>query len=155
MHLVRVLRLLLGVAFAGLLFGQLRLLPAVYDDWVRDAPELTGTGWLLPAAIALLLCVQVVVVCTWRLLSLVAQDRLFSDDARIWVDLVVAAVAAAELLLLAVFAYVMVPGGPSSQAGGLLLLLLLTGAVVGLLVVVLRAMLRQATTLRVELDAVV
>ena len=154
-RLVGALRLLLALSFVVLLALQLRVLPAVYDDWVRDAPELTGTGWTLPAAIAGLLCVQAVVVCTWRLLSLVAQDRIFSADAQVWVDVVVAALAVAELVLLALLGYVLVPGGPSSQAGGVLLLLLVAVAVVGLLVVVLRALLRQATVLRVELEAVV
>lgn len=38
------------------------------------------------AAVVGLLCVQVVIVCTWRLLDMVRADRIFSQAAFRWVD---------------------------------------------------------------------
>ena len=155
-RLVGVLRVLLGLAFAALVVAQLRVLPAMYDDWVRDlSPELAHPAWLLTVSVLVLLCVQVVIVCTWRLLTMVKDDRIFSDDALVWVNVIVGAMAAAWVLLLATFLYVVGPGGPGGLAAVLLVLLLVAGAVVGLLMVVMRALLRQATRLRTEMEAVV
>ncbi len=157
-QLVGPLRVLLGLAFLALLAAQLRVLPAMYDDWVRDAPELADSGWLLTVAVLELFCVQVVVVCTWRLLAMVADDRIFSDDSFVWVNTIVAAMAAGWLVLLAAVGYLAVPGGPSELSAATVLVLVLAlvaGAVVGLLMVVMRALLRRATTLRTEMEAVV
>ena len=64
------------------------------------------------------------------------------------------AIAAAWATLLAVFLYV---GFTADDPGApMLLLLLLTGiTVLGLLMVVMRALLRQATTLRTDMEAVI
>jgi hypothetical protein len=153
-RLVRPLRVLLVLAFVVLLAAQLRVLPAMYDDWVRDAPAPAPSPGLLTAGILLLLCVQVVVVCTWKLLALVAADRIFSDRSLVWLDTTLGAVAAAEVLLAGALAHLLLRGG-SPGLSGALLIVLVAGAVLGLLVLVLRSLLRQATTLRVELEAVV
>ena len=152
-RLVRPLRALLALAFLVLLAAQLRVLPAMYDDWVRGVPD-PPSPWLLTAAVLVLLCVQAVVVCTWRLLGLVAQDRVFSDRALVWVDTTLGAVAVAELLVAGAFLHLVLREDAVGLSGALLVVLV-AGAVLGLLVVVLRALLRQATTLRVELEAVV
>jgi hypothetical protein len=151
--LVGALRVLLAGAFVVLLAAQLRVLPAVYDDRVRGSAERAGSGGLLTVAELVLLCVQVVVVCTWRLLTLVEQERIFSEQSFVWVDVVLAATACAELLVLGALVAVADPDRPVVIAAGALLLV--AGAVTGLLVVVLRALLRQATGLRTELEAVV
>ena len=100
------------------------------------------------------LCIQVVVVSTWKLLTLVKNDRIFSDASMAWVNAIVWAIAAAWVVLLGVFLYF---GFRASDPGlPLLLFLMLTGvAVLGLLMVVMRALLRQATTLRTDLEAVI
>ena len=153
-RLVGPLRLLLATCFVVLLAVQLRVLPAMYDDWVRDASEPVPSAWLLPAAVLVVLCVQVVVVCTWRLLAMVAEDRIFSDASLIWVNTTIAAMAAAWVLVAGSLAHLLARGG-SAGLSGALLLMLVAGAVLGLLMVVMRALLRQATTLRVEMEAVV
>jgi hypothetical protein len=153
-RLVGVLRALFLTAFFALLAAQLRVLPAMYDDWVRGAPDPVPSAWLLTVAVLVLLCVQVVVVCTWRLLTMVADDRIFSDDSLVWVDTILAALAAAWVLLAGALSYLLALGGFPGLSGALLLMLV-AGAVLGLLMVVMRALLRQATTLRVELEAVV
>ena len=159
MHLpsavVVTLRLLLAVAFAALLMAQLRALPAMYDDWVRDAPDVASTGWpVLPAGLLVLACVEAVIVCTWRLLTLVERDQIFSARAFRFVDAVLGVVAAAALVLLALLVHLLVAVG-SAVLPVVVLLALIGAAVVGLLMVVMRALLRQATALRTDLDAVV
>ena len=153
-RLVGVLRVLLVLALVALLAAQVRVLPAMYDDWVRDAPDPVPSAWLLTVAVLVLLCVQAVVVCTWRLLTMVAEDRIFSDASLVWVDTILGSLAAAWVLLAGTLGHLLVRGG-SPGLSGALLVVLVAGAVLGLLVVVMRALLRQATTLRVELEAVV
>jgi hypothetical protein len=153
-RLAGVLRVLLALAFLALFAAQVRVLPAMYDDWVRDAPEPVPSAWLLTAAVLVLLCVQVVVVCTWQLLAMVADDRIFSDDSAVWVSTILAALAAAWLLLAGGSGYLVVLGSSPGLTGALVLVLVAEG-VLGLLVLVMRALLREATTLRREMEAVV
>ena len=97
---------------------------------------------------------QVVIVSTWKLLTMVKRDRIFSKAALGWVDAIVWATLTAWILLLGVFIYIVLnaddPGVP------MLLMLMLVGvAVLGLLMVVMRALLRQATALRTDMEAVI
>ena len=154
--LVTALRVLLGLAFAVLLFAQLRAVPAMYDDWVRDAPEPASARWpMLAVALLVLLCVQAVIVSIWRLLTLVTDDRIFSEQSFGWVNAILGAIAAAGVLLLGAFLYAVGPLALPATPSVVLLLLLVVTAVSGLLMVVMRALLRQATTLRTDLEAVI
>jgi hypothetical protein len=149
------LRFLLAVAFAALVPAQVFFLPALSGAMAEDSPELAHLRWpTLVVAVLGLGCVQVVIVCTWKLLTLVEDDRIFSAASMVWVDAIVGAIAAAWLLLLGTFVWCLVgvglPGPPI-----VLLLLLVAGAVVGLLVVVMRALLQQATRLRADMEAVI
>ncbi len=112
---------------------------------------------MLAIAVPGLACVQVVLVCTAKLLTMVARDRIFSADSLPWVDAIVWAIAAGWLLFLAagipVFIIAELDDAPGLAA--LHLLLLLVGAAIGLLMVVMRALLRQATTLRADMEAVI
>jgi acyl-coenzyme A synthetase/AMP-(fatty) acid ligase len=100
------------------------------------------------------LCIQVVIVSTWKLLILVKNDRIFSEASVAWVNAIIWAVVAAWVVLVGVFLYV---GFNADDPGlPLLLFLMLTGiTVLGLLMVVMRALLRQATTLRTDMEAVI
>ena len=149
------LRVLLVVTFAFLVLFQVVILPALLGQIADDSPDLAYLRWPVLATLVLgLICVQVVIVCTWKLLTMVRDDRIFSEASLIWVDAIVSAVAGACVLVLGLFLYSVVrwrdPAVPA-----LLLLLLLGGAVLGLLMVVMRALLRQATTLRTDMEAVI
>jgi hypothetical protein len=149
------LRALLAATFAAMLLGQFFSLPGQFAHMAREHPEDAYLRWPLTIFGGLeLLCVQVVIVCVWRLLTLVGRDRIFSEGSLGWVDAIVAAIAAGWLLLFAFFVYV---GARADDPGNLLLLmvLLLAGAVLGLLMVVMRALLRQAASLRTDMDAVI
>jgi DUF2975 family protein len=152
---VGLLRILLGSAFAALLLAQFVVLPSVFGRVAGASPDLADLRWpILAVSVVELLCVQVVIVCTWRLLTLVEDDRIFSEDSLVWVDAIVGAIAAAWVLLLGVFTYAVVGWGLSGVPA-VLLPVLVAGAVLGLLMVVMRALLRQATTLRTDMEAVI
>jgi Protein of unknown function (DUF2975) len=149
------LRVFLVLLFGILVVFQTLSLPGQFAYMARESPGLAYLRWPLTAvSVFWVLCVQVVVVCTWRLLTLVARDRIFSDAAMAWVDGILWAIAASWVVLVGVFLYV----GFTADDPGLPLLLFLLSvgvAVVGLLMVVMRALLRQATTLRTDLEAVI
>jgi hypothetical protein len=154
-QVVLLLRILLALVFAALLAAQVWAVPGVLPDVADPSLEQSAMRWTMAAvSIAGLLCVQVVIVCTWQLLTLVEDDRIFSAASMAWVDAIVGALAAAWFLLLGTFVWSVVgvglPGPPV-----VLLLMLVAVAVLGLLMVVMRALLRQATTLRTDMEAVI
>jgi hypothetical protein len=155
------LRVLLAMVFVGLLVAQVMSLPGEFSQMARENPGMGFIPWLLlTVAILELLCFQIVIVCTWRLLTLVRADRIFSEESFIWVDVIAWAMAAAWLLLAGVCAYLVAviyftpelrdPGTPILLTG-----MVLVGGVVVLTVVVLRALLRQATVLRTDMEEVI
>ncbi len=149
------LRICLVALFAALLMLQFFSFPGQFAYLAQEDPDAAPWRWPLTVLAGFwLLCIEVVVVCTWRLLSLVRDDRIFSDAAMAWVDGIVWAIGAAWVVLAVVFLWV---GFRADDPEGPLLLFVLTvgGAVVGLLMVVIRALLRRATTLRTDMDAVI
>jgi hypothetical protein len=152
---VVLLRAFLVVLFAVLLVFQTLSLPGQFAYLAEQHPDQDDLRWPLTAVFVFwVLCVQVVLVCTWRLLSLVEDGRIFTEMSLAWVDGIVGAVVAAGVVLLGVDVYVAVhaddPGMP------MLLLLVSVGvAVFGLVLLVMRALLRQATALRTDMEAVI
>ncbi len=149
------LRVLLVLLFAGLVVAEVVSMPGTFVHMAEEDPELAYLQWPMTIfSILELVCVQVVIVCTWRLLTMVRADRIFSEAAFAWVDAIVWAMAVAWVLLLAVFIYFTAllrgPGLPMLLFG-----LALAGGVLVLLMVVMRALLRQATTLRTDMEAVI
>ena len=146
-RVVPVLRVVMVLAFLAVLVLMLLSFPGTLrtsdDRWV-----------LLFVAEAELLCVQVVLVATWRLLGMVAADRIFSEDAFRWVDLIIGAIAVGWLVWVGFGVGVLAasdePGTPIAVA-----VIGLGVTVVGLLMLVMRALLRQATELRTDMDAVI
>jgi hypothetical protein len=162
-HLRRVvlpLRILLAIVFAALLVAQIWALPGLLPDVTEPTLERSFMRWTMLAASVLgVACVQVVVVCTWKLLTLVTDDRIFSASSLPWVNAIVWTIAVGWVMLLGTFvcAYYFIVDEVSDDPvlPALLLLLLFVGAVLGLLMVVMRALLRQATTLRIDMEAVI
>ncbi len=152
---VAALRVFLVLLFAILVVFQTLSLPGQFRHMAQESPEDAALRWPMTAvAVFMVLCVEVVVVATWKLLTLVKKDRIFSESSFVWVNAIVWSIGAAWVVLLGVFIYVGVnaddPGMP------MLLLLMLTGlTVLGLLMVVMRALLRKATTLRTDMEAVI
>ncbi|WP_180357788.1 DUF2975 domain-containing protein [Streptomyces sp. NP160] len=157
-RLTRPLQVLLLALFAALAGAQVLLVVGLTQLAPVDSAELARFRWtVVVAALAGLVCLQVVLVATWRLLGLVRADRIFSDSALPWVDTIVAALAAVWVVLAAavvpVFQFAQADDAPG--LGGLHLLLLLVAAVPVLMMVVMRALLTQATRLRSDLEEVI
>ena len=134
---------------------QAMSLPGQFAHMAREDPEHAYLRWPATAVTVFwVLCIQVVIVSTWNLLTLVKNDRIFSEASVAWVNAIIWAVVAAWVVLVGVFLYF---GFNADDPGlPLLLFLMLTGiTVLGLLMVVMRALLRQATTLRTDMEAVI
>jgi hypothetical protein len=149
------LRVFLVVLFGILVLFQTMSLPGQFAHMARENPADAPFRW--PAtviSIFLVLCVQVVIVATWKLLTMVQKDRIFTEDAMRWVNAIVWAIAAGWVVLVGVFLFV---GFNADDPGVPLVLFLLTTGVtvLGLLMVVMRALLRQATTLRSDMESVI
>jgi hypothetical protein len=154
------LRVLLVSVFGALVAAQVWAVPRMVPDIAGPSLEQAVVqAVMLAASVLALLCVQVVIACTWQLLTLVTDDRIFSADALPWVNAIVVAMAGGWVMLLATFvcSYYFIVDEVSDDAAltAILLVLLLVGAVVGLLMVVMRVLLRQATSLRTDLESVI
>ena len=149
------LRVLLVLTFGAFLVLQFFALPNEFAAEARESPDQAWLRWPMTVFAALeVLCVQVVIVCTWRLLTMVERDHIFRERSLVWVDGIVRAIVTAWAMLAAVSAYLgAIATDPALPI--LLILLLLVGGVLGLLMVVMRALLRQAIVLRTDLDAVI
>lgn len=145
----------LACLFALLVLLQVMSLPGQFAHMARENPDAAYLRWPLTAvSIFWVVCIQVVVVSTWKLLTLVRRDRIFTDASFVWVDAIVRSIAAAGAVLAVVFLAV----GFTADDPGLPLLLFLFCMIIGvaaLLMVVMRALLRQATALRTDMDAVI
>lgn len=157
------LRVVLAMVLAFSLFvqvvlvGQLAIDPAEFDAGVagRGIPILVIT-------VLGVVTVQVVLVCVWRLLTMVRRGTVFSHAAFRYVDVVIGAIVAAALLVFAL-AEVLAPG-EAVPPGGILMMGGFGVAVLGvaLLVLVMRMLLAQAVArdaeaaqLQAELDEVI
>ena len=156
-----VLRVFLATLFAFLVLLQVMSLPGDVAHDVRESPEAAHLLWpILVVAELGLVCVQVVIVCTWKLLTLVRKDSIFSDASFRWVNGIVWAFVSGWLLLagLAVYLTAVIYFTPRLRDPGIPIVLfgmVLFGAVLVLLMLVLRALLRQATALRTDMEAVI
>lgn len=153
---VDVLRILLILALLLTLAVQLVGLPWLSGVLAAELPAEASMRWpILGLAIAGLVCVEVGIVCTLRLLGSTRSGEVFSTRSLRWVDGIIAAFLAASAICVATLIYQsFTVGGPP-----LWTLLLLLGAISGvgmaLLMGVMRSLLVQATGLRHELAAVI
>lgn len=149
------LRIGLVLTFALLVVFQTLSFPGQLAHMAEEHPEDAYLRWPLTAFFALeILCGQIVLVCTWKLLGMVQQDRIFSEQSFRWVDTIIGAIGVGWVLLAGLFLYV----GVNADDPGLpmvLLMAVLLGGTFGLLMLVMRALLRQATDLRTDLEAVI
>lgn len=149
------LRVFLVLFFGILLVFQFLSFPGKFAYLAEQEPENAWLRW--PATIVaglMILCVQVVIVATWKLLTLVRKDRIFTEASLVWVDAIAWAIFTGWLVLVSIAALVVLnaddPGLPM-----VLFLLSIGVAVLLMVVIVLRALLRQAVELRSDLEAVI
>ena len=97
------LRIVLAVVLAGSVFVQVVMLPLIAIDLDEaDDPALSDLDLTFLAVVFLVLvflCIvmaQVVLVCVWKLLTMVRRGTVFSPGAFRYVDIVIAAIASAR-----------------------------------------------------------
>ncbi len=152
---VILLKVVMAALFAVLLVFQFLSFPGGIAYDAQQHPEQAYLRWPLTILAGFcIFCAEVVVVSTWKLLGLVQSDRIFSDAAFKWVNAIIWAIAGAWTILVGfliwVFSNADDPGFPM-----VLLFFVLSVTVVGLLMIVMRALLRQATALRTDMEAVI
>ncbi|MBY4036116.1 DUF2975 domain-containing protein [Rhodococcus fascians] len=152
---VLLLRLFLAALFAVLVLMQVMSLPGQFAHMAQESPESAYLRWPLTiVSIFWVLCIQVVVVATWKLLTMVNRNAIFTRSSLVWVDTITWSILAAWVVLVGVFLYVGF-GADDPGLPLLLFLLVVIVAVAALLMVVMRTLLRQATDLRTDMDAVI
>ena len=152
---VLLLRLFLAALFAVLVLMQVMSLPGQFAHMAQESPESAYLRWPLTiVSIFWVLCIQVVVIATWKLLTMVNRNAIFTRASLVWVDTITWSIVAAWVVLVGVFLYVGF-GADDPGLPLLLFLLVVIVAVAALLMVIMRTLLRQATELRSDMDAVI
>ncbi|WP_081238776.1 DUF2975 domain-containing protein [Streptomyces viridosporus] len=148
---VLALRAVLGALLAGSVAVQTVMVPLLASDLEGLDPDYAylRTPFLVVVVLAVVTA-QVVLVCVWRLVTMVRRGTVFSHAAFRYVHLVIGAFVAAALLVFTL-GVLLAPG--EAVAPGVVLLLGGVGlAVLGvaLVVLVLRMLLAQAVARDVE-----
>jgi hypothetical protein len=148
---VLALRAVLVALLAGSVFVQAVMVPLLAIDMREFDADLAHlrTPFLVIMVLGVV-TVQVVLVCVWRLVTMVRRGTVFSHAAFRYVDVVIGAIVAAALLMFAL-GFFLAPG--EAVAPGIVLLIGGAGvAVLGvaLIVLVLRMLLAQAIARDVE-----
>jgi hypothetical protein len=154
---IAALRFLLVVILAGSLGAQIWFFPVLASQLADTYPELAWLQWPLLAVVVLVILVaQVAVVALWILLAMVGRDEVFSAKAFRWVDLIIAACVIDAALVLGVNAFLSLQLH-ANPPGLMLFLLALTtgGAALACLMVVMKGLLRKASSLRAELAEII
>lgn len=148
---VLALRAVLAALLTGSVFVQAVMVPLLAADLEELGPELAHLrAPFLVITVLGIVTVQVVLVCVWRLVTMVRRGTVFSHGAFRYVHIVIGAFVAAALLVFAL-GVLLAPG--EAVAPGVVLLL---GGVclavfgVALVVLVLRMLLAQAVARDVE-----
>lgn len=158
---VVILRVFLATLFAFLIVMQVMSLPGGFAHDLQESPEAAHLLWPIFVVTELgALALQVVIVCIWRLLTLIQKDRIFSQESMTWVNVIVWTFIAGWVLLagLALYLTSVIYFTPEIRDPGIPLLLfgmVLVGAVLVLLMVIMRALLRQATNLHSDMEEVI
>ncbi|MEV4295101.1 DUF2975 domain-containing protein [Microbispora rosea] len=148
---VLALRAVLVALFTGSVFVQTVMVPLLASDLEGLDPEYAYLrSPFLAITVLGFVTVEVVLVCVWRLVTLVRRDTVFTHAAFRWVDVVIGAFVAAAILIFALGA-VLAPG--EAVPPGMVLLVGGAGVAalgVALIVLVLRMLLAQAVARDIE-----
>ncbi|MDG9715489.1 DUF2975 domain-containing protein [Streptomyces sp. DH24] len=148
---VLALRAVLVALLAGSVFVQAVMVPLLATDLEDLDPDVAHLRTpVLVITVLGVVTAQVVLVCVWRLVTMVRRGTVFSHAAFRYVHIVTGAVVAAALLVFAL-GTVLAPG--EAVAPGVVLLIGGVGVAilgVALIVLVLRMLLAQAVARDVE-----
>lgn len=155
-RIIALLRVVLVVLLLGGLLSQALVYPLADGLGGQYAETADLAAPYTVAAILMIVCIQVALVMVWRLLSLISQQKIFTESALRWVDVIMVCGAVAAVLPASVAFHLLVivgVGGPgivlafaADIAGGAAFLLLMA---------VMRGLLQTAIVNRSELDGVI
>ncbi|MEV0648014.1 DUF2975 domain-containing protein [Phytomonospora sp. NPDC050363] len=147
---VLALRVVIVALFCGALFFEAVIVPImIFDKDPGDPPLAQRVAFIVIFALGLVTA-QVILVCVWRLVTMVHRGTVFSPAAFRWVDIVIGAFVFAALLTFG-FGVALAPGEEVPPG-----FVLLVGGVgvgvlgVALIVLVLRMLLAQAIAREAE-----
>ena len=149
-------RIALAAVLLGTLATQSLIIPLLASQTADTNPEVGYLQWpYTVAAIGVVACVQVAIVCVWRLLGFVRAGSIFSPLAFRWVHVIIAAIGVAVAILVVMFVHLtaiaaMPPAAFLFLVGGVV-----SGLCLALLMVVMRALLVRATQLESDLSEVI
>ena len=146
---VRALRVVLALVLVGTVFVQGFALWALVSGSDPEDGSLP-LAWFRVMTILGMGCVQVAVVCVWRLVTMVRRGTVFSDAAFRYVDGIIGAIVAAALVWFVVTA---INAPDQRDDPGVTLIMAGIGVAilgVALIVLVLRMLLAQAVARDVE-----
>ena len=138
-----------GILLLALLALQLWVVPEVAAGFAQLVPEfaeLRMPGIVLTGI--LLLCVQLALLCAWRLLVRFGAGRFFEDGAFRWVDAMIGLTVAGMAVVVAGCGVIGAAGAGSPFVLILTVLALVVGAAIALLLGALRGVLREAVLLQ-------
>ncbi len=148
---VLALRAVIVALLAGSVFVQTVMVVLLARDLeALDADYAYLRTPILVIIVLGIVTVEVVLICVWRLVTMVRRGTVFSDAAFLYVHIVIGAIVAAAVLLFAL-GVILAPG--EAVAPGVVMLIGGAGvAVLGvaLVVVVLRMLLAQAVAREVQ-----
>jgi hypothetical protein len=138
---------LIVILLVGAVLAQTWFLPTLAIQTAGQYPEVDYLRIpFMTIGIAVVGCAEVILICVWRLLSMVREDRIFSASAFKFVYAMIAALLVATALLAGVFGILMF----GAQVGGPgivypLFALVVALATVSLIVVVMLGLLKKAS----------
>lgn len=138
------------------LLGQIVIIPFLASEYATEAPEFAHLKLIgIVGCIAVVACVQVALMCMWRLLTLVSKEAIFNPKAFAVVN-----VMAGSFFTLAILAvasqFVLAFGGAGHPSLLLLATVTFFGALgLGCLMLVMKELLRKATTFAQDLEEVI
>ena len=150
----------LRIGLAGVLLGtfltQVLIIPLLAAETALANPEVAYLRWpYVAGAVAVVACVQVAIVCVWRLLGFVRTGSIFSTRAFRWVDVIIGAIGAAVAILVVMFIHLTVIAAMPPAAFLFLIGGVVSGLCLALLMVVMRGLLVRATQLESDLSEVI
>jgi hypothetical protein len=150
------LKALIVALITLLIVCQIFVIPGLAQQMIERSPEhsyLQVPGTFV--TVGFLLCIQVALICVWRLLSLVRASSIFSNDSFAYVDVILGVVALATVLIIGSFITLAIAGAASPSVTVLCALGMVIGFGLALLIVVMRGLLRKASQLEKDLAEVV
>ena len=149
---------LIGLMLVGCLIVQFWVIPMLASEAGTVFPPTGATVWVVAGIVmAGIACVEIVLICTLLLLRIVTQGSIFSSTiATRIVDVIIVSIVLATALAVALFViFVWVLDETPPGLALICMCMTILGGALALLVVVMRQLLRTASSLHDELAEVV